>query len=118
MTATWLRARLSDGWKAKIRDEEKSMLKLATLVLALGLVATGCAAHDNRVALNDKCNSGDQNACQQLAADEAPAPYPPNQTVHVGPGGGIPAVGNVGGVHVGGLGGLGGIGGGVGGGIH
>jgi len=49
---------------------------------------------------------------------QPPAPYPPNQTVHVGPGGGIPAVGNVGGVHVGGLGGLGGIGGGVGGGIH
>ena len=98
------------------------MLKLATLVLALGLLlATGCAAHDNRVVLNDRCNSGDQNACQQIAADEAPAPYPPNQTVHVGPGGGPgPNVPNVpgGGVHVGGLGGLGGIGGGVGGGIH
>ena len=106
------------------------MLKLATLVLALGLLATGCAAHDQRVALNDRCNSGDQNACQQLAADEAPAPYPPNQTVHVGPAGSIPDVGGVNGAHVGGLGGgghvgglgglggLGGIGGGVGGGIH
>ena len=99
------------------------MLKLATFVLALGLLlATGCAAHDNRVALNDRCNSGDQNACQQIAADEAPAPYPPNQTVRVGPGGGPgPDVGNVGGAHIGGLGGLGGlggIGGGVGGGIH
>jgi len=95
------------------------MLKLATFVLALGLLATGCAAHDNRVALNDRCNTGDQNACQQLAADEAPAPYPPNQTVHALPGGGpgLPNV-NGGGVHVGGLGGLSGIGGGVGGGIH
>jgi hypothetical protein len=95
------------------------MLKLATFVLALGLLATGCAAHDNRVALNDRCNTGDQNACQQLAADEAPAPYPPNQTVHALPGGGpgLPAIPG-GGVHVGGLGGLGGIGGGVGGGIH
>ena len=102
------------------------MLKLATFVLALGLLlATGCAAHDNRVALNDRCNSGDQNACQQIAADEAPAPYPPNQTVRVGPGGSIPDVGGVNGAHVGGLGGhvgglggLGGIGGGVGGSIH
>jgi len=64
------------------------MLKLATFALALGLLlATGCAAHDDRVALNDRCNSGDQNACQQLAADEAPAPYPPNQTVHAFPSG-------------------------------
>src|SRR6266436_2213017 len=112
MTATWRRARLADGRKAKIRDEEKSMLKLATLVLALGLVATGCAAHDNRVALNDKCNSGDQNACQQIAADEAPAPYPPNQTVRTAPGGGLPpnagvsGVSGLGGISVGGIGGL------------
>jgi hypothetical protein len=98
------------------------MLKLATFVLAFGLVlATGCAAHDNRVALNDRCNSGDQNACQQIAADEAPAPYPPNQTIHALPGGSPgPNVPNVpgGGVHVGGIGGLGGIGGGGIGGIH
>ena len=95
------------------------MLKLATFVLALGLLASGCAEHDNRVALNDRCNSGDQNACQQIAADEAPAPYPPNQTVHALPGGGpgLPAIPG-GGVHVGGLGGLGGIGGGGVGGIH
>jgi len=95
------------------------MLKLATFVLALGLLATGCAEHDNRVALNDRCNSGDQNACQQIAADEAPAPYPPNQTVHALPGGG-PGISGIpgGGVHVGGLGGLGGIGGGGVGGIH
>jgi hypothetical protein len=95
------------------------MLKLATFVLALGLLATGCAEHDNRVALNDRCNSGDQNACQQIAADEAPAPYPPNQTVHALPGGG-PGISGIpgGGVHVGGLGGLGGIGGGGVGGVH
>jgi hypothetical protein len=94
------------------------MLKLATFVLALGLLATGCAAHDNRVALNDRCNTGDQNACQQIAADEAPAPYPPNQTVHALPGGGpgLPAIPG-GGVHVGGLGGLGGLGGIGGGGV-
>jgi hypothetical protein len=90
------------------------MLKLVTLVLALGLLATGCAAHDNRVALNDRCNSGDQNACQQIAADEAPAPYPPNQTVRTGPGGGMPpGVGAPPGVS--GLGGIGGAGIGVGG---
>lgn len=91
------------------------MLKLATFVLALGLLlATGCAAHDDRVALNDRCNSGDQNACQQIAADEAPAPYPPNQTVRVGPGGGPgPNVGNVGGLGGISVGGIGGIGGGI-----
>jgi hypothetical protein len=94
------------------------MLKLATFLLALGLLATGCAAHDNRVALNDRCNTGDQNACQQIAADEAPAPYPPNQTVHALPGGG-PGISAIpgGGVHVGGLGGLGGLGGIGGGGV-
>ena len=88
------------------------MLKLATFVLALGLLATDCATHDDRVALNDRCNSGDQNACQQIAADEAPAPYPPNQTVHVLPGGGLPpnagappGVNGLGGISVGGIGG-------------
>ncbi|HYR80221.1 MAG TPA: hypothetical protein VEO55_09460 [Candidatus Dormibacteraeota bacterium] len=92
------------------------MLKLATFALALGLLlATGCAAHDDRVALNDRCNSGDQNACQQLAADEAPAPYPPNQTVRTGPGGGLPPNAGVSGVSGIGMGGIGGIGGG---GIH
>jgi hypothetical protein len=97
------------------------MHKLATFVLALGLLATGCAAHDNRVALNDRCNNGDQNACQQIAADESPAPYPPNQTVRIYPGGGAPGnVPNVGGgVHVGGIPGIGAGMGGIGaGGFH
>jgi hypothetical protein len=90
------------------------MLKVVTFVLALGLLATGCAAHDDRVALTDRCNSGDQNACQQIAADEAPAPYPPNQTIRTGPGGGMPpGVGAPPGIS-----GIGGAGVGVGGGIH
>jgi hypothetical protein len=76
------------------------MLKLTTLVLAsVLLVASGCAAHDQRVALEQSCNTGDQNACQQIAQDEAPAPYPPNQGVHVMPAGqlsiGLPSGGRL-----------------------
>ena len=64
------------------------MLKLATLVgVSALLLASGCAAHDQRVALEQSCNTGDQNACQQIAQDEAPRPYPPNQSVHVMPAG-------------------------------
>lgn len=66
------------------------MLKLATLFLAsVLLLASGCAAHDRRVALEQSCNTGDQNACQQIAQDEAPAPYPPNQAPHMMPAGQI-----------------------------
>jgi hypothetical protein len=91
------------------------MLKLTTLALALVLtMATGCAEHQQMVALTDKCNAGDQTACQQLAQDEAPAPYPPNSTVRVMPAGsGMPPGVGVGGI--GAIGGMGGIGGGVGG---
>ena len=91
------------------------MLKLATFVIALGLLlATGCAAHDNRAALTSRCNSGDQNACQQIAADEAPAPYPPNQTVRTAPGGGLPPGAGVSGLGgISGIGGIGGMGGGI-----
>ena len=57
----------------------KRIFKLTTLALASILVlASGCAAHDQRVALQQSCNNGDQNACQQIAQAEAPAPYPPN----------------------------------------
>jgi hypothetical protein len=98
------------------------MLKLTTLALALVLtMATGCAEHQQMVALTDKCNNGDQTACQQLAQDEAPAPYPPNSTVRVMPAGsgigtGVPSGVNLGGIGgMGGMGGMGGIGGGVGG---
>lgn len=86
------------------------MFKLTSFALALGLLLTsGCAAHDQRVALQESCNTGNQNACQQLAADEAPAPYPPDSTVHVMPGNGIGQ--NIGGltggaIHVGGIGGI------------
>ncbi len=95
------------------------MFKLTTFALALGLLLTsGCAAHDQRVALQESCNTGSQAACQQLAADESPAPYPPDSTIHVMPGGGLsPGSGGLppGGVHVGGIGGMGGMGGGLGG---
>jgi hypothetical protein len=59
------------------------MLKLATLILASTLLlASGCAEHDQRVALQQKCNSGDQNACQQIAQDSAAFyPEPPNVRV-------------------------------------
>jgi hypothetical protein len=89
------------------------MLKLMTFALAsMLLLATGCAAHEQRVALDQKCNNGDQTACQQLAQDEAPAPYPPNSTIRVFPGGGLPPGAAVPtGVNVGGIGGIGGIGG-------
>ena len=82
------------------------MLKLASLALALALtMATGCVAHEQRVALNDRCNNGDQTACQQIAQDEAPAPYPPNSTIRVAPGGGLPSgAGAPTGVNVGGIG--------------
>ena len=90
------------------------MLKLTTLALASALtMATGCAGHQQMVALTDKCNNGDQTACQQLAQDEAPAPYPPNSTVRVMPGTGMPpgvGVGSFSGVGaIGGVGGVGGI---------
>jgi len=66
------------------------MLKRTTLVLASALLlANGCAAHDQRVALQQSCDNGDQNACQQIAQDEAPAPYPPNESMHMMPTGQI-----------------------------
>lgn len=91
------------------------MLKLATFALASALLlATGCASHDQRVALDQRCNTGDQNACQQIAQDETPAPYPPNQSVRVMPSGSLsnlpvppgPAGSpHIGGINIGGLGG-------------
>ena len=66
------------------------MFKLTTLALAsMLLLASSCAAHDRRVALEQSCNSGDQNACQQIAADEAPAPYPPHMAPRMMPTGQI-----------------------------
>jgi hypothetical protein len=63
-----------------------TMFKLTTLALAsVLLLASGCAAHDQRVALEQSCNNGDQNACQQIAQAEAPAPYPPAQTIRMMP---------------------------------
>jgi hypothetical protein len=62
------------------------MFKLTTFALAsMLLLAGGCAAHDQRVALQQSCNNGDQNACEQIAKDEAPAPYPPNQAPRMMP---------------------------------
>lgn len=83
------------------------MLKLATLILASALLlASGCAAHDQRVALQQKCDSGDQNACQQIARNEEPAGYPGAPNVRV-----FPAGQSIGGVGVGGIAGVGGVGG-------
>jgi len=76
-----------------IRDEGKAVFKLSTLMLASALLlASGCAAHDQRVALQQKCNSGDQNACQQIAENEAPEAYPGGPNVRVFPSG-QPALG-------------------------
>jgi len=109
-------------WLTIVGDDSrrgKPMPKSATFALALALLlAAGCAAHEQRAALDQRCNTGDQVACQQLAQDEAPAPYPPNQTVQANPGG-SPGVdlpvppGPSGGPHVGGIsaGGFGGFGG-------
>jgi len=83
------------------------MFKTTTLMLASALLlASGCAAHDQRVALQQKCDSGDQNACQQIAQNEAPAGYPGAPNVRVFPAG-QPALGP----NFGSLGGLSGIGG-------
>jgi len=76
------------------------MFKLTTFALASALLlASGCAAHDQRVALQQSCDSGDQNACQQIAQDEAPAPYPPPETIHIIPTGqlnlGLPSGGKL-----------------------
>jgi hypothetical protein len=56
------------------------MLKLATLMLASALLlASGCAAHDQSMALQKSCDGGDQNACKQIAQDgTAFYPEPPN----------------------------------------
>jgi hypothetical protein len=92
------------------------MLKLATLTLASAvLLASGCAAHDQRVALQQKCDNGDQNACQQIAQNEEPPGYPGPPNVRVFPAGqsiggiGVGAVGGMSGM--GGMGGMGGVGG-------
>jgi len=83
------------------------MLKPATLMFAsaLLLLASGCAEHEERVALQQKCNSGDQNACQQIAQDTA-AFYPEPPNVRVFPSGqtAVSGVGNLGGI--GGIGGI------------
>src|ERR1700683_712741 len=86
------------------------MLKLTTLALASALLlASGCGAQAQRMALQQSCNSGDQSACQQIAQNAEPANYPPPPNVRVFPAG-QPAVGP-GGSFGGGLGGLSGIGG-------
>jgi hypothetical protein len=83
------------------------MFKLATLMLASALLlASGCAEHDQRVALQQSCNSGNQNACQQIAQDEA-AFYPASPNVRVFPSGQTA----VSGIGIGNLGGVGSIGG-------
>ena len=72
-----------------IREEGKAVFKLSTLMLASALLlASGCAEHDQRVALQQKCDSGDKNACQQIAANEAPEGYPGAPNVRVFPSGG------------------------------
>jgi hypothetical protein len=65
------------------------VFKLSTLMLASALLlASGCAEHEQRVALQQKCDNGDQNACQQIAANEAPPqPYPGGPNVRVFPSG-------------------------------
>ena len=76
------------------------MHKLAILMFASALLlASGCAEHDQRVALQQKCNSGDQNACQQIAQDTA-AFYPEPPNVRVFPSGqtAVSGVGNLGGI--------------------
>ena len=89
-----------------ILEEENLMLKLATLIFASALLlASGCAEHDQRVALQQKCKSGDQNACQQIAQDTA-AFYPEPPNVRVFPSG-SPALGGSG--LSAGLGGVGGV---------
>jgi len=76
-----------------IREEGKAVLKLSTLMLASALLlASGCAEHDQRVALQQKCDSGDQKACQQIAANEAPEGYPGPPNVRIFPSG-QPALG-------------------------
>jgi len=83
------------------------MFKLATLILASALLlASGCAEHDQRVALQQSCNSGNQNACRQIAQDEA-AFYPASPNVRVFPSGQTA----VSGIGIGNLGGVGSIGG-------
>ena len=85
------------------------MLKLATLAFAsVLLLASGCAEHEQRVALQQSCDSGDQKACQQIAQDDANqgALYPAGPNVPVFPSGqnAVSGIGNLGGLS--GIGGM------------
>ena len=83
------------------------MLRLATMMLALGLLlVSGCAAQAQRSAQQQSCNNGDQNACQQIAQDSEPPTYPGGPNVRAFPSG-QPALG----MNFGSMGGLGSIGG-------
>jgi hypothetical protein len=84
------------------------MLKLATLMFASALLlASGCAAANQRAALQQSCDSGNKDACQQIAQNEGQATYFPPPNVRVFPAG--QSAGPV--VGVGAIGGVGGIGG-------
>jgi hypothetical protein len=92
-----------------ICEEGKPMLKLVTLVFASALLlASGCAEHDQMVALQQSCSNGNQNACQQIAQNQGPENYPAYPNVRVFPSGQTPAPANFGSFS--GLSGIGGMG--------
>jgi hypothetical protein len=79
------------------------MPKLATLMFASALLLVGgCAAQAQRQALQQSCDGGDQNACQQIAQNATPPNYPPPPNVRVFPSGqsalGSMNIGSMGGV--------------------
>ena len=85
------------------------MLKPATLMLASALLlASGCAAANQRAALQQSCDNGNKDACQQIAQNAAPANYPPPPNVRVFPSGQSALGGSLG--SFGGLGGISGVG--------
>jgi hypothetical protein len=83
------------------------MLKPSTLMLASALLlASGCAAANQRAALQQSCDNGNKDACQQIAQNEGQATYFPPPNVRVFPAGQTAAGGFSG---VGGISGIGGV---------
>ncbi len=48
-----------------LREEITMMSRLSIVVLVL-LLAAGCSSHEEMKELQQRCNSGDQDACAQL----------------------------------------------------
>ena len=82
------------------------MQKMATLMVASALrLASGCAAANQRAALQQSCDNGNKDACQQIAQNQGQPTYyqPPNVPVFPAGQPMVSGIGGAGGVSVGGI---------------